>query len=346
MKMSIVRSTTLVFVGLTGSGAAQAPVQPRAQAPTVEQDVVVDIRRLPSTAATTSVWFGQGAAADTVDFTFDVAATPFGIEGAVVTDAPYEARAVTEVVQLLADGNRIVRRSEASISRDAAGRTRQETGLAVLGPLVGADVEQRPVLITDPVAGTSYVLDQGRRTARKLPRPRLSVARLASPGPEQAAGLFTLPVPPPPMEAGVAIGAAAIAVARVGAATMPFEVRAASRGGVRVSEPVSETLGTKMIEGVLAEGTRTVVSIPAGQIGNEREIEIVSERWYAKDLQVLVLSRHTDPRFGDTTYSLVDIVRGEPAAALFEVPSDYTLIEVPAGPASRFIPHEPGAPAR
>ena len=329
MNSSIVRSAALVFVGLAGSAAAQEQVQLQAQAPTVEQDVVVDIRRLPPTG-TTSVWFGQATAADTVDFTFDVAATPFGIEGAVVTDAPYEARAVTEVVQVLADGNRIVRRSEAAIFRDAAGRTRQETGLAVLGPLVGADVEQRPVLITDPVAGSSYVLDQGRRTARTLPRPRLSVMHLASPGPGHAAGQFTLPVPSP-IEAGVAIGAAA----------MPFEVRAANRAGVRVSEPVSEALGTKMIEGVLAEGTRTVVSIPAGQIGNERAIEIVSERWYAKELQVLVLSRHTDPRFGDTTYRLIDIVAGEPAATLFEVPSDYTRIDVPAGPAGLFIPREP-----
>ena len=96
-----------------------------------------------------------------------------------------------------------------------------------------------------------------------------------------------------------------------------------------------------MIEGVLAEGTRTVVSIPAGQIGNERAIEIGSQRWYAKDLQVLVLSRHTDPRFGDTTYSRLDIVPGEPASALFEVLSDYTLIDAPAGPAGLFMRRKP-----
>ena len=77
----------------------------------------------------------------------------------------------------------------------------------------------------------------------------------------------------------------------------------------------------RSIEGVEAEGTRTTVTIPAGEIGNERAIEIVSERWYSPELQLVVMTRHSDPRLGETTYKLTNINRTEPAKTLFEVPA-------------------------
>jgi hypothetical protein len=73
------------------------------------------------------------------------------------------------------------------------------------------------------------------------------------------------------------------------------------------------------------EGTRITRTIPAGEIGNEQPITIVSERWYSADLQMDVKSTHTDPRFGTTTYTLTNIQRMEPAASLFAVPSDYSI---------------------
>jgi hypothetical protein len=86
-----------------------------------------------------------------------------------------------------------------------------------------------------------------------------------------------------------------------------------------------ESLGTKMIGGVSADGTRFTRTIPAGQMGNEKPITIVSERWYSPDLQMVVMSSHSDPRFGQTTYTLTSIQRTEPPAANFTVPSDYTV---------------------
>src|SRR5690242_9216468 len=74
----------------------------------------------------------------------------------------------------------------------------------------------------------------------------------------------------------------------------------------------TESLGVQSIDGVNAEGTRTTTTIPAGSIGNEREINIVYEKWYAKDLQLIVMSKHTDPRFGEQTYRLTNIRRDEP----------------------------------
>ena len=92
---------------------------------------------------------------------------------------------------------------------------------------------------------------------------------------------------------------------------------------------VKEQLGKQTIEGVEAEGTRTTVTIPAGEIGNERAIEIVSERWYSPELQLVVMTRHSDPRFGETTYKLTNINRTEPVKSLFEVPAGYTVKEGP-----------------
>ena len=90
-------------------------------------------------------------------------------------------------------------------------------------------------------------------------------------------------------------------------------------------KPVTESLGRQNVEGVEAEGTRTTITFPAGAMGNERPISIVSERWYSPELQIVVMTRHSDPRFGETSYRLTNINRSEPARTLFEVPSEYTL---------------------
>jgi hypothetical protein len=98
-------------------------------------------------------------------------------------------------------------------------------------------------------------------------------------------------------------------------------------------EVKKESLGTQAINGVNAEGTRITRTIPPGQIGNDKPIQIVFERWYSPDLQMVVKSTRSDPRFGTTTYALSNVQRTEPAAALFTVPSDYTVKEGgPAGP--------------
>jgi hypothetical protein len=103
------------------------------------------------------------------------------------------------------------------------------------------------------------------------------------------------------------------------------------------SRGATESLGKQVIEGVEAEGTRSVITIPAGQIGNDREIAIISESWYAPELQTVVLSKHSDPRQGEHTYRLTRINRSEPDPALFAPPADYTIQEssFPRGPGMR-----------
>ena len=107
---------------------------------------------------------------------------------------------------------------------------------------------------------------------------------------------------------------------------MRFEKRLAAEGG----NVQTESLGSQVIEGVQADGTRTTMTIPAGRIGNEKPIQIVTERWYSNQLQAVVMSKRTDPRVGETIYRLTNINQTEPPAALFQVPSGYTVQEGPS----------------
>jgi hypothetical protein len=85
------------------------------------------------------------------------------------------------------------------------------------------------------------------------------------------------------------------------------------------------------MNGVTATGTRSTLTIPQGQIGNNRDIHVVNERWYSDDLQMLVKSVNSDPRFGENTYELTNISRDEPDASLFQIPPDYSVMEVGPG---------------
>jgi hypothetical protein len=89
----------------------------------------------------------------------------------------------------------------------------------------------------------------------------------------------------------------------------------------------TETLKKQVMEGIEVEGTRSTVTIPVGQIGNNNPLEIVSERWYSPDLQIAVMTKHSDPRWGVMTYRLTNIKREEPPHSLFTVPSDYRIEE-------------------
>ena len=244
---------------------------------------------------------------------------PIAFDSEPVTGAPYSAEAVTDVVQTLADGNRIVRKSNAQISRDSQGRTRREQSLAMFGPLVtgpGGD-EPRNVQISDPTTGTMIMLDLQTRTAHKMPVPRMMLTNKIATAGAVNVEKFEMAVPPPAGHGGVMFERRIAIAGQAGMAT----------AAARVNEPAVEQLGTTFMEGVAVEGTRTTVTIPAGQIGNERPIEIVSERWFAPDLKVLVMSRQSDPRFGETTYRLTNLDRNEPPAQSFEIPPDFTVVD-------------------
>jgi hypothetical protein len=221
--------------------------------------------------------------------------------GTPVQDAPYSGEAVTEVTQTLGDGNRIERRHVTSVARDGRGRQRREEQLTSIGPVLASD-GVRFVTITDPVAGVHYALDPMRMVAM---RSRTMFAGTARAGVAAEAGRRPGP-----------------AKGFVGAGIVTRELR---EGGAPPREPRVEQLGARDIAGIRADGTRTTITLPAGAIGNLRPIDIVSEQWYSPDLRVVVLSTRSDPRFGETTYRLTNVVRAEPSPDLFQVPPDYQI---------------------
>jgi hypothetical protein len=86
----------------------------------------------------------------------------------------------------------------------------------------------------------------------------------------------------------------------------------------------TESLGKEVIEGFVAEGTRTTILIPPGRIGNDKAVEISHERWYSPELHAILLSKHSDPRWGETVYKLRNINRGAPDSSLFSLPAHST----------------------
>ncbi len=291
---------------------------------------------LPPPSTFTQVTGGQG---DTMVFL----ATEMSFEGKTVKGAPYSAQAVTEMTQTLADGNRIVRKNTANIYRDSEGRTRRDQTLGSIGPYAVNGDPPQTFFINDPVAGVNYILDPRTKTARKM-----NFFFRTALKPSDA------PAPPPQSKTP-------------GASTTESKSRVStftySTGGPigyedtghtfyyngSPGESKEEALGTQVLPelGVAAEGKRTTLTIPAGAIGNEQPINIVSERWYSKELQTVVMTRHSDPRNGETIYRLTNINRNEPAHSLFEVPGDYTIKETPpfnGQPIRRRMPAPPGNP--
>ena len=92
---------------------------------------------------------------------------------------------------------------------------------------------------------------------------------------------------------------------------------------------VETDLGQQSLNGVNVTGKSVTRTLPAGAIGNAQPLVEKSEVWTSPDLQVVVSSKHSDPRIGTSTYALTNIRRGDPSATLFQVPSDYTLQDAP-----------------
>jgi hypothetical protein len=229
-----------------------------------------------------------------------------GMGGRVIKGAPVTADIVTETTQAFSDGNRIHQTNTVRYYRDSEGRTRRETSFNASASAGAISMAGMPQLtfINDPVAGASYALNASDRTATHsswTPRTHTDAQNR----------------PPRPAPGSDAVGGGPGAGFR--------------RGGSN-NNMKTDSLGRQTIEGVAADGTRTTITIPAGQIGNDAPIVIVHERWYSPDLQMVVMEKQSDPRHGDTTMRFTNVSRSEPASTLFAVPSDYKVTERRMGP--------------
>ncbi|MBO0722831.1 MAG: hypothetical protein J2P41_18545 [Blastocatellia bacterium] len=227
--------------------------------------------------------------------------------GNTVKGAPFSATATTESIQTLIDGNQIINRNESTLYRDNEGRTRIEQTLGTIGKWVAGGEAKQLITINDPVAGVNYSLDPNNRTAYK------GNGIYAAPLPDGAFYMNRDVLPEKRIEI---TGDIAPDKQR----KKLIMVKDSDANGKK-----TELLGKQVLEGVAVELTRTTLTIPAGEIGNTMPIEIVDETWYSPELQMVVMSKHSDPRSGETTYRLTNINRSEPDHALFEVPPDYTV---------------------
>ncbi len=238
--------------------------------------------------------------------------TEGAMENKLVKNSPYSAQSVTEFTQTLADGNRIHRTTAGSIARDSEGRTRREQTLSGIGKMASSGEPVKSVMIHDPVTGTSFSLEPHSHAAHVMHNTTFNTTynvRINKDGAEKVA-------------------AEKMALDKASAELMA-KMKVRSRG----PEPntKSDELGTQVMEGVTVQGKRVTRTIPAGEIGNERPLEIVTETWFSPELQVVVMSRTTDPRSGDSVYKLTNVSRAEPDRSLFEVPADYHVTEEPKG---------------
>jgi hypothetical protein len=240
------------------------------------------------------------------------------VESKITTGRPYSAEAVTERTQVLADGNRISVSSLTRIFRDGEGRTRRE--------MFNNDGTLRTISISDPVNRVSYTLDPVKKIAYRTANvmtPAVAPAATARyyESPERnEVGFIRTPAPAPAITASGGGGGRGGAAAAGGGGAVMMRTPAPDDPNTR-----KEDLAPQTIEGVMATGSRTTTVIPAGQIGNAQEIRVVSEQWFSDDLQVLVMTRHADPRSGENVYRLRNVLRAEPDPSLFAPPADYTV---------------------
>lgn len=244
-------------------------------------------------------------------------------EGPPVTNAPYSADAVTETVQTLADGNTIRRENTAKVYRDSQGRVRREETIQSIGPWSTGERSRTTIFINDPVADTHYVLREETKTATKMPAPTLGHRART---PRREAG------EPAVHHREVKVfqrsSSSSSSSSSANASEQPKVARSIAIRAVNMApagEQQRESLGTKIIEGLEAEGTRTTMTIPAEQVGAERDIIVIDERWHSPELGVDLLTKHSDPRMGETTYRLTNIQRGEQPLTLFEPPADFEV---------------------
>jgi hypothetical protein len=274
--------------------------------------------------------------------TFVFVGTEIGFGGKVVKGAPYSAEAITETTQTLADGNRIVNKTSSILYRDSEGRTRREQTLKPVTTFAPRAEPIQTIFINDPVSGVSYSLNTRTKTAHKnvplkletkmitrgdmqIPSGGMSMEQKVAAKDQKAETKFEIKrapepfvvIPDGPRSPGEEFSL------RAGSGDVGWVLKTPDES----KNVVNESLGQQLIEGVLAEGSRSTLTIPAGEIGNERDILVVSERWYSPELQMVVMTKHSDPRSGETIYRLTNINRADPARDLFEVPAGYSVTE-------------------
>jgi hypothetical protein len=278
--------------------------------------------------------------------------------GPTVKGAPYSAVEVSENNQVLADGTRIHNESQTTVYRDSEGRVRRETPnqTTIMDPVNGVSYFLNPKTLTATKAPLALPVVFNRRAVGGETKtftqdgvfafgPAIHADTVGENATFEARitkdGVTTVTVNGKTVDPstitmgrsmtinGSPVDDQAFAMAQDKMkAEMAFT---AGAGGVlrsKITAPgKTEALGTQVMEGVNAEGTRQSTTLETGAVGNDRPIQMVNERWFSADLKTVVMTRHSDPRTGEEIFRLINISRTEPGADLFQVPANYQILD-------------------
>lgn len=203
---------------------------------------------------------------------------------------PFSAVVKSTFDQKLADGNSIHIVSRYRIARDASGKTLNETPGTCFIAEDGQHYESSFVTVYDPKARATerWEINGTNRTA-----------------------IITKITPPSQAE---------LAAVRANAAR--------PRQSPTASKLQTENLGTESFQGVLAEGTRTTQTIPAGEQGNALPLAIINERWVSHgELGLTMMAVRDDPRRGRTVAEIEELNQGDPPPSMFMPPEGYEIKE-------------------
>ncbi len=199
--------------------------------------------------------------------------------------------------QVLPDGNTINKTERGPYYRDRHGRTRAEV--------------ENMIVITDPVAGVSYVLDTRQKTARVIDHKSAKAQATQVRTSERTLSIDRDKLADP----AAVLNAQSTGKSRTIATTMP---------GLD-----NRSMGNKMIEGINCEGKAFTFTVPANsRMGNNRPLKSSTEIWIAKELMLPILSVNEHPLMGKIVQRFTNIRTGiEPDPALFKVPENFKVID-------------------
>ena len=90
---------------------------------------------------------------------------------------------------------------------------------------------------------------------------------------------------------------------------------------------IHEDLGKRFIDGVETEGTHDILIYNAGVFGNDRKVTVENEFWWSPQLGLNLSSIKNDPRIGKQTFTVTEVVQGDPDPSLFQLPAGFEVVD-------------------
>lgn len=212
---------------------------------------------------------------------------------------PYSLVQMHTQVQTLSNGVQITSRQEMREWHDADGRTRTEARIERNG-----EMELQSASINDPVARENIILYPRAHVAQvtRYPEPHVTASQ---PRPIDKAfnEAMKAEFQPQPQR------------------TPPHENK-------------TEELGTTVILGECAQGTRWTNIVPAGELGNDGEIRAVQENWFSPRLGIQLRFVLDDPRMGHIENEVTELDLENPDPSVFQPPPDYHVFDLTRDPAN------------